>query len=492
MSKSKTFLYISIFFIIGILIRSLWEAPFLFGYAILLVGLISAIIFWKQPKIRIIGLGLAFLFLGMLRFDFSIPKADESRIEFFNEQNVTFIGVVSEDADIRVDHVKLKVESLELKDNEQKVSGVVLVKTFLYPQYDYGDKLELNCDLRQPTTFEGFEYDKYLARYNIYSTCYYPKITLLSSGHGNFIFKGLYYVKAKFMEIINKILPEPQASFLAGILIGARRGIPQDLTLNFNRTGITHIVAISGYNITIIAVLLMILFKNLFIPRKKAFWMIVVGILFFTIITGATAAVVRASIMGIIVLLAKQMGRASKVFNILVLTCLIMLLINPKILFFDIGFQLSFLATLGLIYVSPIFEEYTKRIPELFGFKEALITTLSAILMTTPIILYNFERFSIVAPLVNVLILPVIPVAMCVGFIAVTGGLIWIGIGKVVGWAVWFLLGYVILMAEWFGSLPWASIEVPKLHWSLVVAMYVLIGWFYYLEKIKFKKQKVK
>lgn len=479
MSKSKTFLYLSIFFITGIFVRSLWEVPLFYGYIIVLIGLVGSIIFWKQPKIRIIGLGLVFLFLGMLRFDFSIPQVNESRIEYYNEQNVTFVGVISEDADVRVDHTKLKIKTESIEGKEAR--GLVLVKTYLYPKYDYGDRLELTCNLKKPTTFEGFEYDKYLARYNIYSTCYYPKITLLSSGNGNFVFNSLYWIKGKFMEKINQILPEPQASFTGGILIGARKGIPEDLLLNFNRTGITHIIAISGYNITIIAVLLMIMFKNLGVARKKAFWLIVAGILFFTIITGATAAVVRASIMGIIVLLAKQMGRASKVFNVLALTCLIMLLINPKILVFDIGFQLSFLATLGLIYIAPILEEYLKKVPELFGLKEGLFSTISAIIMTTPIILYNFGRFSVVAPIVNFLILPAIPVAMAVGFIAVAGGFVWIGLGKIIGWAVWFILGYIILIAERFGNLSWASVQVPQLHWSLVLAMYLLIGWLYYL-----------
>lgn len=479
MTKSKIFLYLSVFFIIGILVRSLWEVLFFYSYIIALTGLVSAVIFWKQPKLRIIGLGLVFLFLGILRFNFSVPVVNESRIEFYNEKNITFIGVVSEDADIRVDHTKLKIKTESI--DGRKASGLVLAKNYLYPKYDYGDKLELNCNLKAPTTFEGFEYDKYLARYNIYSTCYYPKITLVSSGNGNFIYNSLYWIKGEIMGKINQILPEPQASFLGGILIGARRGIPEDLLLNFNRTGITHIIAISGYNITIIAVLLMIMLKNLGVARKKAFWLIVVGILFFTIITGATAAVARASIMGIIVLLAKQMGRASKVFNVLVLTCLIMLLINPKILVFDIGFQLSFLATLGLIYIAPILEEHLKKLPELFGLKEGLLSTLSAIIMTTPIILYNFGRFSVVAPLVNFLILPAIPVAMAVGFIAVIGGFIWIGLGKIIGWAVWFILGYIILIAGWFGSLPWASIQVPQLHWTLVLAMYLLIGWLYYL-----------
>jgi len=187
--------------------------------------------------------------------------------------------------------------------------------------------------------------------------------------------------------------------------------------------------------------------------------------------------VVRAGIMGIFVLLARQLGRASRATNALVFTAFVMLLFNPKILMFDAGFQLSFLATVGLVYINPIFQNYAKRLPELFGVKDALVTTLSAIITTTPLILYQFGRLSIVAPLANILILPAIPITMAIGFAAGIAGMVSTAIGQIIVWPAWLLLEYMIRIAEVLSSWDFASIELGGFHWILMVVMYVVIWW---------------
>jgi len=284
-------------------------------------------------------------------------------------------------------------------------------------------------------------------------------------------------VKTEFMDSINKIISEPHAAFLAGLLVGARRGIPQYLLDAFARTGTTHIIAISGSNITIIAAVIIGFLQFLGVGRKRAFWWISVGIIVFVIMTGATASVVRAGIMGIFVLLARQLGRPSRATNALVFTAFLMLIVNPKILAFDAGFQLSFLATVGLVYINPIFQKYTSSAPELFGIKEALVTTLSAIVTTTPLILYQFGRLSIVAPLANILILPAIPLTMAGGFVAGMLGMASASIGSIAAWPAWLLLEYMIRVAETLSSFSFASLEVGQFHWVLLVALYAVMWW---------------
>ena len=285
-------------------------------------------------------------------------------------------------------------------------------------------------------------------------------------------------------------MPEPQASFLAGLLIGAKKSIPADLMAVFNQTGTTHIIAVSGYNVTIIAAFLLLLAQNLGLSRKKAFWLIIFVLIIFVIITGLQASIIRASIMGALVLLANYLGRLSKIRNALVLAAGLMLIVNPKILVYDLGFQLSFLATLGLIYFNPILikvcqvEKFIKLKSLRIILGDYFITTLSAIILTTPLILYNFGKISLIAPLANILILPFIPIAMLLGFIAGILSLVFSQIGWVIGWSVWLVLTYIIWILEKLASLDWAYYEFAKINLWLMIGLYVIIAGFIY----KFKQ----
>ncbi|NQT50369.1 ComEC/Rec2 family competence protein [Candidatus Kuenenbacteria bacterium] len=416
--------------------------------------------FFYGSLLLLIAIALFDLFLG-------VPKFNEKHISFYNNQNTTFEAVISAEPDVRLDHQKLTVEPTKLK-------GKVLLRTQLYPEYEYGALLEVTCKLQMPEQIENFKYDKYLARYGIYSVCYQPKIRVLDSGKGNFMMAGVLKLKG-FMQLkINQTVSEPQAALVGGILVGARQGIPQDLLGKFNITGITHIIAISGFNITIIVVLLLNLFKTLQINRKKAIWGILFGLIFFVILTGMSASVVRAAIMGMIVLFAKHIGRPGKVRNVLVLSAVIMAIFNPKILIWDAGFQLSFVATIGLVYLSPKLLPYFKWLPAKLAIRENSVSTLSAILFTLPLILFQFGRLSVVAPIVNLLVLPIIPIAMFVGFIQFIFASVNLFLGQIVGWFSWLLLGYLVKVVEIFASFKWASLEI-KISWWVMVVLYLVL-----------------
>lgn len=484
MVKSKIFFYACLFFIIGVFVRSVFSLDIFIIYLILLAGFFCSFLYKINKYWLIIGFWLIFFVLGILRYEISLPRISDNQITFYNQQKTEFVGIVSKEPDQRQAQVKyeIKTEQVIIDDQPQKATGKVLISNFLYPQYGYGDRLKIVCDLKAPEEFNGFAYDDYLARYNIYSLCYYPQIELLAQGQGNFILAGIYNFKNHFVTKINQILPEPHASFLAGILIGAKKSLPADLAEVFNQTGTTHIIAVSGYNVTIIATFLMLFLQNLGIGRKKAFWQILIGLIVFAIITGLQASIIRASIMGGLVLLAQYLGRMNKIGNALLLTAVIMLIVNPKILVFDLGFQLSFLATLGLVYFNPVLVEILKveKFIKLKSLKiiivDYFLTTMSAIILTTPLILYNFGKISLVAPLANILILPFIPIAMLLGFIAVVLALIYQPIGWVVGWLVWFVLQYIIWILNKLADFNWAYYEFDKIGLGLMVGAYLVIS----------------
>ncbi|MCX6785435.1 MAG: ComEC/Rec2 family competence protein [Candidatus Komeilibacteria bacterium] len=451
--KSQLVFYSCLAFVLGVAVASFFYIPWLIVYFIVLAG-INLLIFGRSKSLLLLSaFCLLFFAFGLARYQLSLPIIDKNHLIFYNGQQITFQGIVSDEPDIRVDHVKLKIKGLNLKGN-------VLVKAALIPQYNYGDVLEIKCLLNRPEPIEDFEYDKYLAKSDIYSTCYNGQIKLVAAGRGGLLKTAIFKIKNKMVAIAGQILPEPQSSFLGGLLWGAKKGMPQEILDNFNRTGVTHIIAVSGYNITIIAAALSGLFIGLGLSKRRAFWLIVLVIAFFVIITGWPASIIRAGLMGVIFLMSQVVGRAAKMQNTLALTGLIMLLINPKILIWDAGFQLSFVSTLGLIYLSPHLAKRLNFLPNFLGLKDSLSTTLSAIIFTSPLILWQFGRFSVVAPLTNLLILPVIPLVMFLGFISVILGLIYLPIGQIMAWPTWLVLTYILKAIGILAGWRWSAISL--------------------------------
>lgn len=449
-APARVFLWWLVCVVIGAAAAPYLEAPVLLLAAAAAVLVLLAIVI-KRPG-RIIVILLVGLVIGWWRYEAAAPRFDQTSVVYATGQPVTITGVVVAEVDRRVDHVKLTV-AVELV-NDNQANGRLLIAAPLYPRVAYGDRVSARCTVRRPQQVDDFPYDRYLALKGVYAICSTRAIRVLDHDQGRSPLAKVLAFKAGVIHSLNRLLPEPHASFLAGLLVGARRGIPDSLLEAFNRTGTTHIIAISGYNITIVAAVVLAACRTL-IGRKRAFWLVLIALVVFVIITGAQASVVRAAIMGVLVLLARQLGRASQITNAFFLAAVIMILINPLVLRDDAGFQLSFLATAGLIYLSPRLERMFRFVPAVFGLRESLTATVSATIMTLPLIAVQFDRISIVAPLVNMLILPFIPLAMALGFGAVLAALIWWPLGQVIGWLVWLVLEYIITLVSWFA------------HWSM-------------------------
>jgi competence protein ComEC len=200
-----------------------------------------------------------------------------------------------------------------------------------------------------------------------------------------------------------------------------------------------------------------------------------VSIILFTLFVGASPAVVRASIMGILGLIALNYGRQNNIHITVLFSAFFMVLWNTKILWWDVGFQLSFAAVLGLIYVAPLFSRYAEKLPAAFGVREAIQMTLSAQVMALPIIIYNFERLSIIAPLANLLVIFAIPPAMLFGFLAVIFSFIFGGISLIFGYITWGILSYIIKIIELMASIPYASLDIPGMKLWMMFGYYILL-----------------
>ena len=367
------------------------------GWGVLLgIGVVSGLVVCGRGYISslsdrwgafvVIGFFILAVCFGLFRSSLTEHRVTPEQIDFYNEQKIGFEGVIVE-VDIRRDKAKYTISVSALSRNDQSpmtndqstpnselptpnCSGNVLITLDKYPQYHYGDRVKVFGELQAPGEFNGFNYGNYLSRYGVYSVMYRPWIEVLETGQGNFFWRGMSYLQNIFMERINRIFPEPHASFEAGLLVGARKGIPPDLMEKFNITGLTHIIAISGYNITIIIIFVMAALKGL--PRRIAFVVAIAAIVLFTLFVGASPAVVRASIMGILGLIALNSGRQNNIHLTVLFSACFMVFWNPKILWWDVGFQLSFAAVLGLIYAAPILDKFGKYLPETMGVREAI------------------------------------------------------------------------------------------------------------------------
>jgi competence protein ComEC len=467
-SKSKTFIVFCFCFISGTAIFSILENNRLTGYLyfVFLICLFLIITCWRSPVKRFLFFCLLLFISGGLRFNLAMPADTAGNIGYFNNSRKEFVGVVSGEPDERMSGVRYMISPQNLK-------GKVLLKSALYPRYDYGDELRINCVLKKPSMFydSTFDYEKYLLRYGVQSTCANAQVSKISSGNASVAMGLILRFKEKIGKMINRLWPEPRASFMAGLLYGSKSGLPEDLSGSFNRTGVTHIIAVSGFNITIIVSALMFILIRAGLYRQQAFWAVVFSTVVFVFFTGASASVVRAAIMGIAVLAGQYIGRPGQVGRLLVFAAAVMILLNPYILWWDAGFQLSFLSTLGLVYVSPLLKKilYGDKLAALSSVAESFITTLSAITATMPLILYQFGRLSIVAPLVNILILWLIPWLMLTGFISVLGGFIYFPLGQLLAWITGAGLSYVIIVVNWFGSKKWAAVDFRLPLWGMAV-----------------------
>jgi competence protein ComEC len=392
----------------------------------------------------------------------TIPP-DTSFLESKINQRVVLEGIVIDEPDERENHAKIVIEV----ENKAKI----LVVAHHYPIFQYGDKIEAKGILKKPRQFNEFDWPAYLAKDDIFFEIFYPEIKLLSSGNASQIKQQLFSLKQKFLSNISRVVPEPHSALLGGLTVGARQSMPKELQEDFRRTGIIHIVVLSGYNVTIIADAIMRVFS--FLPQFLGISLGILGIALFAIMTGASATVVRAALMASLVLLARATGRIYQITIALFTAGFLMVLHNPKILRFDSSFQLSFLATLALIYLAPMLEPHLKFFPKKFKIRQIAAATIATQIFVLPLLLYKMGLFSIVSLPVNLLILIFIPATMFSGFLTAGIGFTSTFLSVPFGWITYWLLEYQLKVVEFFSALPFASFNIPNFPLWLMLMVYV-------------------
>jgi len=379
----------------------------------------------------------------------------------------------------------------------------IQIKTKLYPRFSYGDSISFSGNLSKPFNFSSdngrsFDYAGYLAKDDVYYLIKSAVVTLATSdsttsgatstaivaNHSFSITQTLYEIKRGFVGNLESALGEPQAALAGGLVVGDKAALGSDLLNDFRIVGLIHIVVLSGFNITIVGIAMRRLLSRL--PRIWGIAIGGIGIALFGILVGGGATVIRSCFMAGIALIADLIRRDYSVERALAFAALIMLIANPLILMHDPSFQLSFLATIGLVLLAGPIESKLGWIPDKFGMRGTVASCLATQIFVSPFILYMMGQISIIGVVVNILVLPFIPITMLAVFLTGALGFIWHPISIVTGWAAHLLLSYELFIVQWFAKLPFAAAYVPPFSVWWVVGFYAaFVGGFLWWKRRK-------
>jgi len=491
-------IYFSGAFVAGIFLGSRLALPF----ALIFIGLapLPLLFFFPQRRklIIIAAVCLIAFFGGALCYQASLPLKDGSHIssylaEEFKDQTVKIEGMVSADPEVRDSstHIRLSVSAID-PENEgwREVGGDVLLFVPRYPEYEYGDVLLVTGKLETPSQLGDFDYKGYLEHQGIYATMrFYSSegIDVLARGQGFKPLEWIYSLRKSMSESIAEVMPEPQAALTQGIVLGIRYNIPAEVKADFVSTGTTHILAISGVNLSIIAGILLSIGIWFFGKRRYIYIWLALGIIWlYTLLTGMNPPVVRGAIMASVFLAAELLGRQRTAITSLAFAAAVMAGIDPPILF-DASFQLSVLAMAGLIFITPPLRGLGQRlVGATLGEKglavslaniitDSLSVTLAATIAVWPLIAHYFGVVSLVGPLATFLALLALPAIIISGAAAGLIGLAFVPLAQGIGWIAWLFTSYMLLIVKGSAALPLSSLEVSPVSPALIAVYYLVL-----------------
>ncbi|MGI9118348.1 MAG: ComEC/Rec2 family competence protein [Minisyncoccia bacterium] len=391
-----------------------------------------------------------------------------------------------------------KVVSVEEKNNIQNVllepdkqDFRVLVK-LNNGNLSLGESAQISGILKYPENFSDvdgdvFDYVSYLKKDFIYLVLDKSKVLYVKPASVWNIKARLFVLKNKIEDQINNNLHEPQSGLARGILVGSRDWLTTDLRNQFVRSGTIHVIALSGYNITIVVEAMLVTLGAIF-SVTVAWVFSLLGIVLFVIITGASTTAIRAGLMGGMVILAKLFGHKAYVGRVLVLTVVVMSIMNPFTILYDVSFQLSVLATVGLIYITPKILHKFLWVTDKFGIRDVVATTVGTNIAVLPLILYTMGAMSLVSIPANVLILPLMPLAMGLTFLLVLCFFI-PSLSILFAFPLSILLSFILWVIAIFASIPFGVLNYPLPLWAML-CMYLTM--FVILFKNSFREMFVK
>ncbi|RJQ35199.1 ComEC family competence protein [Candidatus Parcubacteria bacterium] len=356
-------------------------------------------------------------------------------------------------------------------------SGRIIIYTDLYPEYHYGDVLQIKAKVYRPEPIEDetgkiFRYDKYLAKDDIFAVCFRPQIKVLDQEKDWYFY--VYKLRQHLWNNLDKHLVEPASSLAKAMLLGTQREFAPEIRAIFSQVGLSHIIAISGSHMVIIVWLIQAIFLSFGFNRKSVFFFLLISLTLYLALIGFLPPALRSSLMVIICLLGPFLGRLNLSVYSLIFVADIMIILNPYLLLYDLGFQLSFLSVLGLIYYSHFFAKLFLFLPDVFKIREVLVTTLSAQFFIWPLILYHFGILSLVSPVANFLVLPLSTMILIFNFLlAIFGSINFLA--TLISWPLFILFKLMVEISKFLANLPFAYLNISDFNIYFLIICYLFL-----------------
>lgn len=444
----------------------------------------------------LVSLVLAGSALGVLRVDVSLLTQDAHALDPFVDKVVRVEGVVVDEPDAREQYVNVILETRTLTDGSAMHTlgdaSRILVRVPQYPVIHYGDDVVFAGKIMVPKNIspkggaQGFDYRMYLAKDGIYYQMYFPKVFITAHDKGNFVYEKLFTLKEFLVRNITRMIPDPEAALAGGVLLGVKQSLGTLLLQKFRDTGVAHIVVLSGYNIAVVAS--GVASVSAFLPFSFRIIASVLGVVFFAMMVGGGATVVRATIMVLVVLLARATGRENDSLRALFLAGGLMVFVNPMILLYDVSFQLSFTATLSLILLVPILEKHFLFVQQKM-LREILAATISAQIFVLPLLLFHMGTVSFISIIANLFILPAVPFVMLAVFLLSILAPVPI-LGSALAVVSYAILAYMIFAVELFSRVPFAVLhDIAFPLWALVFSYALLAIFIIYATRKRIKSE---
>ncbi len=481
----KKFLIYIFSFLGGVLFHSYFlNAKLSISLTVFILGISFLLFFFQKTITKVIALSFILFLLGFLRFDMALHPQQKHSLDYFAEHSIELLcdGVIDQRPVIKdgSQTLVIKLRNILLGKEKENIDTKISLKVRDYQDYHYGQEIKFHFTPQIPEAFEAdggrvFDYEHFLEKDGIYYVGNASDIQIVKESPRS-VFSFLYGIKDALLQKIHRYIPRPESSLLAGVLLGEKTALGDELENDFRTTGLMHIVVLSGYNVSIIitAVTLMLAFLPIYTRSAIAVALIVA----FALLVGAGPTVVRASIMALFIVLAGIVGRPYHVERVLLLAGALMVLYNPWILFYDISFQFSFLATYGLIVIMPFLEKPLRFIPSFLDLRDSAMATISAQLMVMPLILYYIGDFSVVSVLVNMLVLFMVPINMTLGFIMSVVAFVSPALAHLIAIPTVFSLKYVLILVRFFADIPFAKFTVQKFSFWWIIIYYSILLWF--------------
>jgi competence protein ComEC len=462
---------------IGVLLHislDVWTALLALWIYIILFGVVWYVQSFSYTFFIFVLIGII---CGAMRLILWNPIAP-SMIQTLYEIPHSYTGVITSFPELKQNEYLYTVKLYKIDEEVLRSPFKIRVTTPRHVYHLRAEHISFYGSIEAPFESLEFSYKDYLERKYIFGVMRLFKIDHVKDPPWQWkVFGSLRY---KLQAYIYQKYRYPYGGFLEGLLLGRKYGLSPELSDVFQITGLTHIIAISGYNITLVILIMTRMFS--FLGRYAQILCSIIAVILFTILVGAEASVVRACLMGLVALAGLFFGRQTMVWNGLVWAMVFMTCYEPRTFLFDVGFQLSVVATIGVVALSKQTERWFTFLPAVFEIRESFALTIAAQITTLPLLVYYFQSISTVSPLANILVAPFLPWAMCFGFLGAVFSFLPL-IPDLLFLLTELLLRIVIFLASWSASIPYALILLPQISVVWVVMFYIGLVWFLLRDK---------